>query len=117
MPSPRPALLCLAAALALAACTGSDEPTAQRAKRAEHGTGPVVVGAAWPWEARKNVLYAQGMELAVDELNQGGGVLGRPLSILKADDHENVDEGRLIAQQFGSNPDVVAVIGHLQSYV
>ena len=118
MPLPRPApLLALAAALALAACSGHDEPTAQRAKRAERGTGPVVIGAAWPWEARKNVMYWQGMELARDELNHGGGILGRQLSILKADDHENVDEGRLIAQQFGSNPDVVAVIGHLQSYV
>lgn len=115
---PRPALLlCLVAAAWAAACSGSDEPTAQRARRAERGTGPVVIGAAWPWEARKDMLYWQGMELAVDELNHAGGVLGRQVSVLRADDHENVDEGRLIAQRFGSNPDVVAVIGHLQSYV
>ena len=103
------ALLALAAA-----CGGSDDPAAQRAKG---GSGPIVIGAAWPWEARKNVLYAQGMDLAVDEINRAGGVLGRPLKIERADDHEDVDQGRMIAQEFGKNPQVVAVIGHLQSYV
>lgn len=100
--------------LALAACGGSDDPAAQRGKPS---TGPIVIGAAWPWEARKNVLYAQGMDLAVEQINTAGGVLGRPLALLRADDHEDVDQGRLIAQEFGKNPKVVAVIGHLQSYV
>ena len=100
--------------LALAACGGADDPASQRGKA---GDGPIVIGAAWPWEARKNVLYAQGMDLAVDEINAAGGVLGRPLKIQRADDHEDVDQGRMIAQEFGKNPEVVAVIGHLQSYV
>jgi branched-chain amino acid transport system substrate-binding protein len=36
---------------------------------------------------------------------------------MRVDDHESVDEGRLAAQRIASDPDVVAVIGHLQSYV
>jgi len=55
--------------------------------------------------------------MAVDEINAAGGVLGRPLTMLREDDHESVDRGRLVAQRFAQNLDVVAVIGHMQSYV
>jgi branched-chain amino acid transport system substrate-binding protein len=111
------ALLLPALAAVLAACGGSDDPIAQRLKRA-HGSGDIVVGAAWPWEARgAQILYGKGMDLAVEELNAGGGVLGRPFKLLRLDDQESVDRGRIIAQELGRNPDVVAVIGHLHSYV
>ncbi|HEX5727757.1 MAG TPA: penicillin-binding protein activator [Longimicrobiaceae bacterium] len=118
--SPTLRLAALALVLGAAACSsGSDAPDAQRNLRAGKGGAgaELVIGAAWPWEARKAVLYWQGMELAQEEINAAGGVLGRPLRILRADDQEDVDQGRLIAQEFGKNPEVVAVIGHLQSYV
>ena len=105
------------AVAALAACGGSDDPIAQRIKRAQ-GSGEIVIGAAWPWEARgEQILYGKGMDLAVEELNAAGGVLGRPVKLLRMDDQESVDRGRIIAQELGRNPDVVAVIGHLHSYV
>lgn len=112
-------IVAAAVAAALAGCDDCprDDIPCQRSKNAESGKGPVVVGAAFPWEARQNVLYWQGMQMAVEEVNAAGGVLGRRLSILRLDDREDLDQGRLIAQQFGSNPDVMAVIGHLQSYV
>jgi branched-chain amino acid transport system substrate-binding protein len=112
----RPYALLLAAAL-LASCSGSGDTVDERARRAQAKSGDVVIGAAWPWKARAGVLYWQGMELALDETNAEGGVRGRPLRILRADDEESLDRGRIIAQEFGKNPDVVAVIGHLQSYV
>jgi branched-chain amino acid transport system substrate-binding protein len=110
-------LALLLAASVLAACGGSDDPAAQRSKRSA-GKGEIVVGAAWPWELRgEQIHYGKGMDLAVEELNAAGGVLGRPLKLLRVDDQESVDRGRIIAQELGRNPDVVAVIGHLQSYV
>jgi branched-chain amino acid transport system substrate-binding protein len=118
MPHPRNALLWpLLVAGVLAACFGSDDPQTERARRARANGKEVVIGAAWPWEARKNVMYWQGIEMAVAETNAEGGVLGRSLRVVRADDQESVDQGRSIAQEFGKNPDVVAVIGHLQSYV
>jgi branched-chain amino acid transport system substrate-binding protein len=76
------------------------------------------MGAAWPWALRGNdILYGKGMDLAVEELNAAGGVMGRPVRLLRLDDQESVDHGRIIAQELGRNPDVVAVIGHLHSYV
>ncbi|HEX6745975.1 MAG TPA: ABC transporter substrate-binding protein [Longimicrobium sp.] len=111
------ALAALAALATLQACGGTADPAAERLRRAESGKGDVVIGAAWPWAARSQLLYRQGLDMAVDEVNARGGVLHRRIRILAADDHESVDEGRLVAQRFAEDPGVVAVIGHLQSYV
>lgn len=105
--------VCVAATL-VSACGGAADAATQRAR----GTGDIVIGAAWPWELRGGQIhYGKGMDLAVEELNAAGGVLGRPLKLLRVDDQESVDRGRIIAQELGRNPDVVAVIGHLHSYV
>lgn len=110
-------LALLLSTAALNGCGGADDPASQRAKRAS-GTGEIVIGAAWPWEARgSDILYGNGMDLAVEELNKAGGVLGRPVRLLRQDDQASVDQGRIVAQELGRNPDVVAVIGHLHSYV
>lgn len=110
-------ILALALAATVAGCGGSEDPIAQRIKRARGG-GEIVIGAAWPWEARGGqIMYGKGLDLAVEELNAAGGVLGRPVKLLRLDDQESVDRGRIVAQELGRNPDVVAVIGHLHSYV
>src|SRR5438046_9308120 len=36
--------------------------------------------------------YKKGMELAVEEINRGGGVLGRPLELLTRDDTGNAGD-------------------------
>jgi branched-chain amino acid transport system substrate-binding protein len=100
-----------------AGCGGADDPIAQRLERAR-GSGEIVIGAPWSWEEMKDqVHYGEGMDLAVEELNAAGGVLGRPVRLLRMDDQGSVDHGRIVAQELGRNPDVVAVIGHLHSYV
>ena len=106
----------LALALTTSAC-GPDSPATLRAERAAQPEGDLVVGVAWPWEARTAGLYAEGLDMAVDEVNAAGGVLGRPLRLVKEDDGESVDGGRLVAQRLADDPDVVAVIGHLNSHV
>lgn len=121
-PSSRRAHFRIAAAVtallpALHACGGTADPAAERLRRAEAGKGDIVIGAAWPWAARGQLLFRQGLDMAAAEENAKGGVLGRRIRIVAADDHESVDEGRLVAQRFAEDPSVVAVIGHLQSYV
>jgi len=106
------------AVLLLAACGRSRTSTAERADRADRGTGDIVVAVAWPWSMfGGDIRYGQGLDMALAEINDGGGVLGRKIRLLREDDRASVDEGRLIAQKVSANPDVVAVIGHLQSYV
>jgi len=100
----------------LSAC--SDRSTAaERIERAAHGTTPIVVAAAWPWTAHAEAHYGDGIDLAIQQVNASGGVAGRPLRIVRHDDEESVNTGRILAERLAADPDIVAVIGHLQSYV
>lgn len=100
----------------LPACQGED-PATLRAQRASSAEGDLIIAAAWPWTARTVGLYAEGLDMAVEEINADGGVRGRNLRIVRGDDGESVDGGRLVAQRFADDPDVVAVIGHLNSHI
>lgn len=105
-----------AAAALLAGCGSNDSPAQERAERARDAAGPIVVGAAWPWQDMKGTLYLQGMQMAVDEINEQGGILERPLELVREDDRATVNEARIVAQRFADNYNMVAVIGHLQSF-
>ncbi len=103
--------------LLLAGCGGSRTTAEERELRAAGGKGDIVIAMVWPWEARKEILFGPGADLAVEEINRSGGVNGRMLRLRKEDDHESVNEGVMIAQRLAEDPEVVAVVGHLQSYV
>ncbi|MBC7976543.1 MAG: ABC transporter substrate-binding protein, partial [Myxococcales bacterium] len=107
-------LLCVV--LLVIAC-GKREPREERVHRAREGSGDLVIAAAWPWELRKEIRYGEGLQMAVDEVNASGGIRGRRLRLARYDDRESIDRGRVVAQQIADDPDVVAVIGHLQSYI
>ena len=96
---------------------GCQRTTLARGEAQARANGPITIAAVWPWESRLTLLYGQGLQLALDEVNSAGGVLGRPLAVLREDDYESVDRGRLVAQRLAQNYDVVAVVGHMQSYV
>lgn len=108
------ALLC--GVLLLVSCS-SREPREERVHRAKKGSGDLVIAAAWPWELRKEIRYGEGMQMAVDEVNAAGGIRGRKLRLARYDDRESINQGRIVAQQIADDPNVVAVIGHLQSYI
>ena len=109
-------LFFFACLLSLVACAPADNPRQARAQRAQNATGDIVIGAAWAWDSAKGQLW-DGIALAVDEINARGGVLNRKIRIIKEDDESSLAKGRKIAQQFAENPDMVAVIGHQNSYV
>jgi branched-chain amino acid transport system substrate-binding protein len=100
-----------------AGCSPATDPAKERVKRARDGTGDLVIAAPWPWELRKDIRYGEGLQMAVDEVNLAGGIAGRNLRLVKYEDRESIDEGRVVAQQIAAAPDVVAVVGHLQSYI
>lgn len=85
--------------------------------RSETGASDIVIAAAWPWQNRQEILFREGMEMAIDEVNAAGGIRGRRLLLLTEDDNESVNEGLRVAQRLASRPEVTAVVGHLQSYV
>jgi branched-chain amino acid transport system substrate-binding protein len=92
-------------------------PAAPAEARAGGAAGDVVVATPWPWKRRQNMLFRQGLDLAVEQINAAGGINGRSLRLLPEDDEDSVNTGRLIAQRLSRDPTVVAVVGHLQSYV
>ncbi|MBW1962662.1 MAG: ABC transporter substrate-binding protein [Deltaproteobacteria bacterium] len=100
----------------VAACSGSDSPAEDRAEQLRKSFGEILIGAAGPWSENQNLLW-QGIEMAVDEINLAGGVLNRKIRVIKGDDECSVSKGQIVAQQFAENPNMVAVIGHSDSYV
>lgn len=76
----------------------------------------IVVGVAWPFSSN-NSLFKEGVELAVNEINQNGGINGRKLNIIMSDDEASVVKGMAVAQAYADNKEMVAVIGHRNSSV
>ena len=63
------------------------------------------------------VEQKQGVEVAVDEKNAAGGILGAKVVLLVADDRADATEGKVIAQRFCDDPQVLGVVGHVNSGV
>jgi len=69
-------------------------------------TGPI---------AQYGELVKQGAELAVDEINAAGGVLGKKISLMYGDDKGDPKEASIIASKFCTNKDMIAFIGTFNS--
>ena len=100
----------------LVSCAKSENPAEERAKLAEKAHGEIIIGAAAPWSHIQDRLW-EGIQMAVQEINNKGGVLGRKIRVIGGDDEASGTKGQSIAQQFAETKDMVAVIGHYNSYV
>ncbi|ACV61830.1 Extracellular ligand-binding receptor [Desulfofarcimen acetoxidans DSM 771] len=78
--------------------------------------GDIVIGAAWPFSSQ-NELFKEGVELAVDQINAGGGINGHKVLLVEKDDKGTVTGGMNVAQSFTKVPNLTAVIGHRFSYI
>ena len=93
----------LALALSLAACGGA-------------GSGDVIViGVTGPFSQPRGVSMKAGAELAAAEINKAGGIDGKQIELVFADDSANNDAAVRIATEMRADKRVVAVIGHLTS--
>lgn len=106
------ALVMVGIGLGLVSCRTEQSPSERRAQRAEKATGEIVIGIV---NAEGNYSFRLGAELAMKEINQRGGILGRPLHALWYDDANSPDKALAISKQFARNHDVIAVIGHSNS--
>jgi branched-chain amino acid transport system substrate-binding protein len=99
-------------ALLLAACDSGPQPT-------PNFTGVVKVGVAAPYTgdtADGGIQIWQGAQLAADEANAQGGILGKKIEIVPADDAANPGKAQEIASGLVAQG-VVAVVGHKDSGV
>ncbi len=79
--------------------------------------GPILVGFSGQLTGRHADLGVQGRDgaqLAVDEINQGGGPAGRQLKLIVRDDRGSPDGAREADREL-AREGVVAIIGHMTS--
>src|SRR6266542_1390732 len=81
----------------------------------DRGEQSFTIGAAGPWKEGDGVMTRRGIELALDEINRAGGIRGAPLRLEARDDQADPARATAIAQDFVSNPRIVAVVGHVNS--
>lgn len=63
-------------------------------------------------------FVVKAVNMAIDEINAGGGVLGRKLEVAIQDDAGQADSSVMVIQKFGEDKDVVGVIGpHMSASV
>lgn len=103
--------------LLLLSCSPTLSEKQERANKARQGKGDIIIGVVAPWEDEILGLYRQGIEMAADEINQSGGVMNRKIRLVKEDDKADIPKAQIVAQSFADNTDMVAVIGHVYSYV
>ncbi|MGE4267242.1 MAG: ABC transporter substrate-binding protein [Deferribacterales bacterium] len=109
--------VCITVSLLSFSCGSGDTPAKQRAAKAEKAKGDIIIGAAGPWSEKRNLLM-QGISLSTDRINASGGLLnGRKIKVVWGDDKRTAEQGQLIAQEFSENTDMVAVIGHSNSFI
>jgi branched-chain amino acid transport system substrate-binding protein len=96
------AALAALAALALAACGGG-------------GSGePIKIGVNLEMSGPSSVLgqaYVEAVKLRAREINQQGGILGRPIELVIKDNRTDQTEALTIAKQLADRDKVVAMIG------
>jgi branched-chain amino acid transport system substrate-binding protein len=79
------------------------------------GGAPYTIGVAGPWQLSHGHLTKLGVELAVREINDAGGVNGHKLLVDEEDDKADGATAAKIAQKFIDDKSVSAVVGHVTS--
>lgn len=110
MKTPSFAAIALVCCLSLTACKkGTDAGSA---------TGDIVIGefASMTGDtATFGISSNEGIQLALDEVNARGGVLGRKVVVKLEDDQSKADEARTAAEKLISRDKVVALLGEISS--
>lgn len=78
----------------------------------------IKIGVASPFTgdyAQFGDYTKDGVELAVEEINNAGGVLGKPIEIVYGDDKGDSKEAVSVAQKFASDKNIVGIVGHFFS--
>jgi len=74
--------------------------------------GPLTGGSS-----SMGVSMRDGVRLAVDEINSGGGILGRKIELVERDDEAKNERGVQVAQEMVNKEKVVAVVGYINTGV
>jgi branched-chain amino acid transport system substrate-binding protein len=86
---------------------------------AAHAQGTIKIGEMNSYKAQPAFLepYKKGMELALDEINSKGGVLGKKLEIVQRDDGANPGDAVRVADELATREGVNIIAGTFLSHV
>ncbi|MBY6006382.1 ABC transporter substrate-binding protein [Salipiger bermudensis] len=76
-----------------------------------------LVAALSGQSAKSGEAITRGIEMAMDEINAKGGVLGRPLELISRDDEANPGTGMVAARELVQREDVAVLMGGLDTPV
>ncbi|MFZ2948619.1 MAG: ABC transporter substrate-binding protein [Desulfuromonadaceae bacterium] len=109
------AALLLSAVLALSVTAGckkkEEAPSAEAPKAAGDTIKIGFLGALTGDVAMFGKPTLEGMKMAAEELNAAGGVLGKKVEIVEADNRGDKQEGASVTQKLISRDNVVAIVG------
>lgn len=115
---------CAQNAAAPGAASVSPEAAAEATPAAEAAPAadatPVKIAVALPFtgdNAEYGNSFYTAAEIKVEEWNAKGGVLGKPIELVKFDDKNSAEEATSIAQKIVSDKDIIGVLGHFASGV
>jgi branched-chain amino acid transport system substrate-binding protein len=80
-----------------------------------HDRSPILIGISGPFGQARGASMRNGADLAAAEVNRAGGLRGRRLELVFADDSADASVATRIAYRFRDDPQIVAVVGHLTS--
>jgi branched-chain amino acid transport system substrate-binding protein len=103
------ALLCVVGALALGSCTGA---------KSDSNTSEIVIGefgSLTGTTATFGISTKNGIDMAVDEINKAGGVLGKKVRIIVEDDQGKPEEAQTVVTKLITKDQVAAVLGEVAS--
>jgi branched-chain amino acid transport system substrate-binding protein len=86
-------------------------------KPAETGE-TIKIGLAAPMSgdaAAYGEIVKDGAMMKIDEINAAGGIDGKMLELVVGDDRCDPKEAAAVGQNFASNPEIVAIVGHVCS--
>ncbi len=90
-----------------------------RGAQAEPATGePILMGVSGPLtgpNAQYGAQWKQGFDLALEQVNNDGGIKGRPLTYVFEDTQSDPRQSVAVAQKFVANPKIVVELGDFAS--
>jgi branched-chain amino acid transport system substrate-binding protein len=103
------AFLCFVSAFALAACAGA---------KSDSGSDEIVLGefgSLTGTTATFGISTKNGIDMAIDEVNKGGGLLGKKVRVIVEDDQGKPEEAQTVVTKLITKDQVIAVLGEVAS--
>lgn len=76
-----------------------------------------LVAALSGQSAKSGEALTRGLTVAIDEINANGGILGRPVQLIRRDDESNPAKGMLAARELAQREQVTVLFGGLDTPV